>query len=139
MRHGQQRSHQPHGARRRHGGEQGRGVNAADTAWVLGCAALVMFMTPGLALFYGGMLRAKSVPNTMALTVACLAVVSVIWVAFGYSLAFGPDAGGLGLIALWVTVVYPRRRPARWPAPARPRRPCVLALLVKALFAVRHP
>jgi ammonium transporter, Amt family len=72
-------------------------VNAADTAWVLGSAALVMFMTPGLALFYGGMLRAKSVLNTMALTVACLAVVSVIWVAFGYSLAFGPDTGG-GLI-----------------------------------------
>ena len=73
-------------------------MNAADTAWVLGCAALVMFMTPGLALFYGGMLRVRSVLNTMALTVACLAVVSVIWVAFGYSLAFGPDAHGLGLI-----------------------------------------
>ena len=72
-------------------------MNAGDTAWVLGSAALVMFMTPGLALFYGGMLRVKSVLNTMALTVACLAVVSVVWVAFGYSLAFGPDAGG-GLI-----------------------------------------
>jgi Amt family ammonium transporter len=72
-------------------------VNAGDTAWVLGSAALVMFMTPGLALFYGGMVRAKSVLNTMVLTVACLGVVSVIWVAFGFSLAFGPDAGG-GLI-----------------------------------------
>ncbi len=72
-------------------------MNAGDTAWVLGSAALVMFMTPGLALFYGGMVRAKSVLNTMALTVACLGVVSVIWVAFGYSLAFGNDAGG-GLI-----------------------------------------
>ena len=59
-------------------------MNPADTAWVLGSAALVMFMTPGLALFYGGMLRAKSVLNTMALSVACLAVVSVVWVAFGY-------------------------------------------------------
>jgi ammonium transporter len=68
-------------------------MNEGDTAWVLGSAALVMFMTPGLALFYGGMLRAKSVLNTMALTIACLAVVSVIWVAFGYSLAFGPDVG----------------------------------------------
>jgi Amt family ammonium transporter len=73
-------------------------LNAADTAWVLISAALVMFMTPGLALFYGGMLRAKSVLNTMALTVACLGVVAVIWVAFGYSLAFGPDAGGAGFI-----------------------------------------
>jgi ammonium transporter, Amt family len=73
-------------------------VNAADTAWVLVSAALVMFMTPGLALFYGGMIRAKSVLNTMALTLACLGVISVIWVAFGYSLAFGPDAGREGLI-----------------------------------------
>lgn len=72
-------------------------MNAGDTAWVLGSAALVMFMTPGLALFYGGMVRAKSVLNTMALTVACLGVVSVIWVAFGYSLAFGKDQTG-GLI-----------------------------------------
>jgi ammonium transporter len=72
-------------------------VNAGDTAWVLVSAALVMFMVPGLALFYGGMVRARSVLNTMALTMACLAVVSVIWVAFGYSLAFGPDAGA-GLI-----------------------------------------
>ena len=70
-------------------------MNAADTAWVLVSASLVMFMTPGLALFYGGMVRAKSMLNTVALTVACLAVVAVIWVTFGYSLAFGPDQGGL--------------------------------------------
>jgi Amt family ammonium transporter len=76
----------------------GHDVNAGDTAWVLASAALVMFMTPGLALFYGGMVRAKSVLNTMALTFACLAVVGVAWVAFDYSLAFGPDAGHAGLI-----------------------------------------
>lgn len=69
-------------------------VNAADTAWVFVGAALVMFMTPGLALFYGGMIRAKSVLNTMALTAACLGVISVIWVAFGFSLGFGPDHSG---------------------------------------------
>ncbi len=69
-------------------------MNAADTSWVLVSAALVMFMTPGLALFYGGMIRARSVLNTMALTAACLSVVSVIWVAFGFSLAFGPDHAG---------------------------------------------
>jgi ammonium transporter, Amt family len=69
-------------------------VNAADTTWVLVGSALVMFMTPGLALFYGGMIRAKSVLNTMALTAACLGVISVIWVAFGFSLAFGPDHSG---------------------------------------------
>jgi Amt family ammonium transporter len=70
-------------------------VNAADTTWVLVSAGLVMFMTPGLALFYGGMIRAKSVLNTVALTVACLGVVAVIWVVYGYSLAFGPDQAGL--------------------------------------------
>ena len=68
-------------------------MNAADTAWVLVSAALVMFMTPGLALFYSGMIRERSVLNTIALTVACLGVVALIWVVFGYSLAFGPDAG----------------------------------------------
>ena len=72
-------------------------MNAADTAWVLVSAGLVMFMTPGLALFYSGMIRARSMLNTIALTIACLGVVGVVWVAFGYSLAFGPDAGG-GLI-----------------------------------------
>jgi ammonium transporter, Amt family len=70
-------------------------VNAADTAWVLVSAGLVMFMTPGLALFYSGMIRARSMLNTIALTVACLGVVAVVWVVFGYSLAFGPDAGGV--------------------------------------------
>lgn len=69
-------------------------MNAADTAWVLGSAGLVMFMTPGLALFYGGMIRARNALNTIALTVACLGVVAVIWVAYGYSLSFGGDAGG---------------------------------------------
>jgi ammonium transporter, Amt family len=70
-------------------------VNAADTTWVLVSAGLVMFMTPGLALFYGGMIRARSMLNTVALTVACLGIVAVIWVTFGYSLAFGPDEDGV--------------------------------------------
>jgi Amt family ammonium transporter len=64
---------------------------------VLVSAGLVMFMTPGLALFYSGMIRATSMLNTIALTVACLGVVALIWVVFGYSLAFGPDAAD-GLI-----------------------------------------
>ena len=72
-----------------------QGLNAGDTAWVLGSAGLVMFMTPGLALFYGGMVRAKSVLNTIALTMACLGVVSVIWVAYGFPLAFGGDFAGV--------------------------------------------
>ena len=66
-------------------------IDTGSTAWVLVSAALVMFMTPGLALFYGGMVRAKSVLNVMVLTFACLAVVGLIWVLYGYSLAFGND------------------------------------------------
>jgi ammonium transporter, Amt family len=69
-------------------------VDTGDTAWVLGSAALVLFMTPGLALFYGGMVRSKNVLSIMVQNLACIAVVSVVWAVAAYSLAFGPDAGG---------------------------------------------
>ena len=69
-------------------------ISAGDTAWVLGAAGLVLFMTPGLALFYGGMVRSKSVLAMLLQNVATIAVVSVAWVAVGWTLAFGPDAGG---------------------------------------------
>lgn len=64
-------------------------INAGDTAWVLICAALVFLMTPGLAFFYGGMTRAKSVLNMMMMSMISIGIVSVLWVLFGYSLAFG--------------------------------------------------
>ena len=70
-------------------------VDTGDTAWVLGAAALVLFMTPGLALFYGGLVRSKNVLGTMMQSFAAIAIVSVVWVVAGYTLAFGPDAGGL--------------------------------------------
>jgi Amt family ammonium transporter len=70
-------------------------VDTGDTAWVLVCAALVLLMTPGLALFYGGMVRAKSVLNMMMMSFGALALVVVLWVLFGYSLAFGRDVGGV--------------------------------------------
>jgi len=65
----------------------------ADTAWVLVSAALVMFMTPGLALFYGGLVRAKNVLGTIAQSFVALGVVAVTWVLVGYTLAFGSDHG----------------------------------------------
>jgi Amt family ammonium transporter len=68
-------------------------VDSGDTAWVLGSAALVLFMTPGLALFYGGMVRSKNVLAMLIANFATIAVVSVVWAALAYSLAFGPDAG----------------------------------------------
>ena len=69
-------------------------LNSGDTAWILTSAALVLLMTPGLALFYGGMVRAKSVLNMMMMSFGALAVVSVLWVLYGYSFAFGNDIGG---------------------------------------------
>jgi len=69
-------------------------VDSGDTAWVLISAALVMLMTPGLALFYGGMVRRKNVLGTIMQSFIALGVVTIQWVLIGYSLAFGPDVGG---------------------------------------------
>src|SRR4030042_1436504 len=69
-------------------------VNTGDTAWILISAALVMLMTPGLALFYGGMVRRKNVLSTIMMSFALLGLVGVLWLLFGYSLGFGPDLGG---------------------------------------------
>jgi ammonium transporter, Amt family len=71
-------------------------LNAGDTAWILASAALVMLMTPGLAFFYGGMVRSKSVLNMLMLNFISLAVMTVLWMLFGFSLTFGNDSfGGL--------------------------------------------
>jgi ammonium transporter, Amt family len=69
-------------------------LNSGDTAWILTSAALVLLMTPGLALFYGGMVRAKSVLNMMMMSFGALALIGVLWVLYGYSIAFGNDVGG---------------------------------------------
>lgn len=70
-------------------------MNAGDTVFVLVSAALVMLMTPGLALFYGGMVRGKNVLGTLMQSFIILGVVTLEWVLWGYSLSFGPDHGGL--------------------------------------------
>src|SRR4051794_9466283 len=68
-------------------------IDAGDTAWLLAASALVLLMAPGLALFYGGMVRSKSVLNMIMMTFGALAVITVVWVLVGYSLAFGDDLG----------------------------------------------
>ncbi len=68
-------------------------VDTGDTAWVLISTALVMLMTPGLALFYGGMVRRKNVLGTIMQSFIALGVMTVLWVLYGYSLSFGPDVG----------------------------------------------
>ncbi len=70
-------------------------INAGDTAWVLASAALVMLMTPALGLFYGGLVRRKNVLATIMHSFFILALISVLWVLIGYTLAFGPDHFGL--------------------------------------------
>src|SRR6187200_3729818 len=70
--------------------------SAGDTAWVLASAALVMLMTPGLALFYGGLVRPKNVLSTIMHSFFILALISVQWVLWGYSLAFAPGGGFIG-------------------------------------------
>ena len=70
-------------------------MEPGDTAWVLTAAALVLFMTPGLAFFYGGFVRSKNVLGTLMQSFIVMGLVGVLWVVVGYSLAFGPDQGGL--------------------------------------------
>ncbi|MGQ9687368.1 MAG: ammonium transporter [Desulfobaccales bacterium] len=77
-------------------------MNAANTAFVLASAALVMLMTPGLALFYGGMVRGKNVLGTLMQNFVLLALIGVQWALFGYTLAFGPSLSGMVGSLAWV-------------------------------------
>jgi len=70
-------------------------LNYADIAWMLTSTALVLIMTPGLAYFYGGMVKKKNVISTMLQSFICMAVVAVLWVVFGFSLVFGDSVGGI--------------------------------------------
>jgi Amt family ammonium transporter len=79
-------------------------VNSADIAWMLISTALVMLMTPGVALFYGGMVRRKNVLSTLMMSFMCLGLIGLLWILYGYSLSFGTDyagfIGGLDFIGL---------------------------------------
>ncbi len=70
-------------------------IDTGDTAWLLVATALVLLMTPGLAYFYGGMVRKKNVISTMLQSLVCMGLITVLWVIFGFSLAFGDDIGGV--------------------------------------------
>lgn len=70
-------------------------INSGDTAWILTAAGLVLLMTPGLALFYGGMVRKKNLVSTMFQSFICMSVISLLWVLVGFSLSFGDSLGGL--------------------------------------------
>ena len=73
----------------------GTTIDTGDTAWLLVSTALVLLMTPGLAFFYGGMVRKKNVISTMLQSFVCMGIITVLWVVVGFSLAFGDDIGGI--------------------------------------------
>ena len=80
-------------------------ISAADTAWMIVATALVLMMTiPGLALFYSGMVRKKNVLATMAQSLAAVTIISILWVAFGYSLVFVGDGPWLGTLDRWFLI-----------------------------------
>lgn len=111
-------------------------IDAGDTAFVLLCASLVMLMTPGLAMFYGGMVRRKNVLATLMQSFIAIALVSVQWILFGYSLSFGPDfhgiIGGLDWIGLKGVGVEPN---AYYAATI----PHIAFMIYQAMFAVITP
>jgi len=76
-------------------GDENYTYDGADVAWMLTSAALVLIMTPGLAYFYGGMVKKKNVISTMLQSFICMAVIAVVWVVFGFSLVFGDSIGGI--------------------------------------------
>ena len=66
-------------------------LSSGDTAWLLVSSALVLLMTPGLAFFYGGLNRSKSVLNMMMMSFASIGLISILWLFYGFAFAFGPD------------------------------------------------
>src|ERR1700684_2615476 len=70
-------------------------VNAGDTAWMLAATAMVFFMMPGLAFFYGGLVAERNVLSTMAQSFVAIGIISILWIVIGYSLVFGPDHAGI--------------------------------------------
>jgi ammonium transporter, Amt family len=111
-------------------------IDSGDTAFILLSAALVMLMTPGLALFYGGMVRGKNVLGTLMQSFAAIALISIQWILFGYSLAFGPDLhgiiGGLDWAGLNSVGVEPNPDYA-------PTIPHLAFMIYQAMFAVITP
>jgi Amt family ammonium transporter len=98
-------------------------LDTGNTAWVLTSAAMVLLMIPGLAFFYGGMVRSKSVLNMLMMVMGSLFVVGILWVAFGYSVAFGTDIGDAGLLGsitenAWLTGLMADAPDAALPAMA---------------------
>src|SRR6266550_214810 len=110
-------------------------ISAGDTAWLLMSAALVMLMTPALGFFYGGLVRRKNVLATIMHSFFILALISVQWVLWGYTLAFGPDHGGLIGGLDWLAL----RGVGQDPGPYAPTVPHEAYMVFQMMFAVITP
>src|SRR5438132_678360 len=110
-------------------------ISAGDTAWLLASAALVMLMTPALGFFYGGLVRRKNVLATIMHSFFILALISVQWVLWGYTLAFGPDHGGLIGGLDWLAL----RGVGQDPGPYAPTVPHEAYMVFQMMFAVITP
>lgn len=111
-------------------------INTGDTAWLLVSTALVMIMTPALALFYGGMVRSKNLLATVMQSFVSLGVISILWVLYGYSLAFGPDVHHFIGNLDWVALRHVGFEPY---AAYSPTIPHLLFMLFQMMFAVITP
>ena len=111
-------------------------IDTGDTAWILVSTALVMLMTPGLALFYGGMVRGKNVLGTIMQNFFAISLVSVQWILIGYSLAFGPDVHGIIGNLDWVGLKGVGVNPNPDYAPTIPH---IAFMMYQAMFAVITP
>jgi Amt family ammonium transporter len=108
-------------------------INTGDTAWLLISTALVMLMTPALALFYGGMVRRKNVLSTIMMSFAILPLVSILWVLYGYTLSFGPDAGGVIGNLNWIGLTGVGQEPSSVYATTVPH---LAFMMFQATFAI---
>ncbi len=111
-------------------------MNTGDTAWLLVSAALVMLMTPGLALFYGGMVRRKNILGTIMQSFIIIGLISVEWILVGYSFAFGPDRGGIIGDLSWFALAGVGGQPFREYAATVPHQ---AFMIYQMMFAVITP
>ncbi len=111
-------------------------MNGADTAFILAAAGLVLLMTPGLALFYGGMVRGKNVLGTIMQSLIMIAIISIEWVYFGYSMSFGPDVGGVIGDLSWFALRGVTNAPSNEYATTIPQ---TVFMIYQCMFAIITP
>jgi Amt family ammonium transporter len=116
-------------------------IDTGNTAWVLASAALVLFMTPGLAFFYAGMVRTKNALGMLMQNYVVIGLVSLIWVLLTYSLAFGVDWGGHGLIGnlRYIGLAHPTEAVPGYSGPLAQSIPPLVFVIFQMMFAIITP